>query len=77
MISLNSISKKYPGSKNYALKDVSFTLKKGEVVGLIGENGAGKTTIHLILSTLVKPSSGTAVVMETTLLKIRNLYAGI
>ena len=41
-----------------AVRDVSFEVNKGEVVSLIGANGAGKTTILRTLSGLVRPSSG-------------------
>ena len=48
------------GSENHALKGVSLCIKKGEVFGLLGENGAGKTTILSILYGMQKPDSGTA-----------------
>lgn len=41
-----------------ALKHVSFDVKKGEVVGLIGNNGAGKSTILKVISGILKPSNG-------------------
>ena len=41
-----------------ALKHVSFDVKKGEVVGLIGHNGAGKSTILKVISGILKPSEG-------------------
>ena len=41
-----------------AVRDVSFEVNEGEVVSLIGANGAGKTTILRTLSGLVRPSSG-------------------
>lgn len=45
-----------------AVRDVSFDCRPGEVFGLLGPNGAGKTTTLRILSTVLKPTSGRAVV---------------
>lgn len=45
-----------------ALRDVSFTVPTGSILGLLGHNGAGKTTIVKILSTLLTPTSGRATV---------------
>ena len=52
--------KKYP--KNEALKDVSFTVKKGETVGIIGTNGSGKSTVLKIITGVLTPTKGKAVV---------------
>ena len=59
-IEVNNLSKSYGAVK--ALDEVSFSVGKGEVFGLIGPDGAGKTTLYRILCTLLLPESGTATV---------------
>ena len=59
-IEVNNVSKSY--GKVKALDHVSFTVGKGEVFGLIGPDGAGKTTMYRILCSLLLPDSGSATV---------------
>lgn len=48
----------YPGSKNMVLNDISFSLKKGEIVSFVGVNGSGKSTIIKLMCGLYKPDKG-------------------
>lgn len=59
---LNNITKTYNKGEVKAVNDVSFSVNKGELFGLIGADGAGKTSIFRILTTLLLPDSGTAFV---------------
>ncbi|MDO4465955.1 MAG: ATP-binding cassette domain-containing protein [Bacillota bacterium] len=57
--SLKSKDKKnHPGQRFYALKDISFKIPKGEVVGILGTNGSGKSTMSVILSGISEPEEG-------------------
>ena len=59
-LDVQHISKSY--GKKQAVKDVSFQIQEGEIYGLMGMNGAGKTTILRMLATLLKPDSGDALI---------------
>lgn len=60
MIEILDVTKQFKDKKVFvtALKHVSFTVKKGEIVGLLGENGAGKTTLLRTIATLLNPTEG-------------------
>ena len=49
---------RYPGSERWAIRNVDLTLRPGERVALVGENGAGKTTITKLLARLYDPTEG-------------------
>lgn len=57
-IEVSNISKSYGTQK--ALDNVSFTIRKGEIVGFLGPNGAGKSTLMKILTTYISADAGTA-----------------
>jgi len=57
MIEVENLTKRY--SSHVAVRDVSFSVRRGEVVGLLGPNGAGKSTIMRILSCFMPATSGT------------------
>lgn len=61
-IEVSHVSKRY--GKVEALHDVSFEVQRGEVFGLIGPDGAGKTSLFRIMATLLKPDEGKVTVQE-------------
>ena len=60
-IDVQELTKVFDGNVK-AVDGISFTVKKGEILGFLGPNGAGKTTTLNMLSTLLRPTSGTATV---------------
>ncbi len=60
-IEVENLSKRFKGL--FALRSISFDVKKGECFALIGPNGAGKSTMIKILTTLIRPTNGRARVM--------------
>lgn len=60
IIEINNLSKNY--GKTKALDNVSFNVERGELFGLIGPDGAGKTTLFRLLTTLLTPDEGSATV---------------
>ena len=56
-LTVQGLQKKF--GKKEAVKDVSFSMKKGEIVGLLGPNGAGKTTVFYMIVGFIRPTAGT------------------
>ena len=57
-LSLNGLYYKYPDSNNFSIQDISFAIKKGEIIGITGETGSGKTTCIDLLLGLLIPRDG-------------------
>lgn len=68
IIEVNGLTKVFENEVR-AVDDISFTVEEGEILGFLGPNGAGKTTTLNMLSTLLKPTSGTAIVNGYDILK--------
>ncbi len=70
MLKIDKLSKQY--DKKLVLDDVSFEINKGEIITILGANGAGKTTIIDSILKLVKPSSGNILYNGENIYKIKN-----
>ncbi|MBR1528483.1 MAG: ABC transporter ATP-binding protein [Oscillospiraceae bacterium] len=66
-LDVQHITKSY--GKKQAVRDVSFQIQEGEIFGLMGMNGAGKTTILRMLATLLRPDSGDALIAGNSIVK--------
>lgn len=58
VIRLDSVSFTYPGKKSPAVDSVALTIRRGEVIALVGQNGSGKTTLAKLIAGLFTPTSG-------------------
>ena len=72
MIKIEQVSKKYKGSDNFSVQNLSLQINENEIFGLLGPNGAGKTTLISILCSLIKPTSGSFSINGLTPLKNKN-----
>jgi ABC-2 type transport system ATP-binding protein len=67
MIQVEGLTKRYAG--NVAVDHVSFSVKKGQIVGFLGPNGAGKTTTMRMLTCFMPPTDGTATIADFDIVK--------
>ncbi|MFA7318379.1 MAG: ATP-binding cassette domain-containing protein, partial [Sulfuricella sp.] len=70
MISLSQVSKRYPGGYE-ALKNISFSIEKGEMVFVTGHSGAGKSTLLNLIAAIEPPSSGSIIINGQNLSQLR------
>jgi ribose transport system ATP-binding protein len=63
MYELKAVDKKFPGV--HALKAIDFHIKRGEIVGLVGENGAGKSTLMKVIYGAYQPDGGKVLINGT------------
>jgi ATP-binding cassette subfamily B protein len=70
-IRFDHVSFAYPGTERLVLDDVNLTLPAGAVVAIVGENGAGKTTLVKLLVKMYEPRSGSILVDDTPLARVR------
>jgi ABC-2 type transport system ATP-binding protein len=76
-ITLDHITKTYNKGATLAVDDISLAVEKGELFGLIGPDGAGKTTIFRLLTTLLLPDKGTGTVVGNDIVKDFHKIRGI
>lgn len=62
ILSVKNLSKKYYGQKHFAIQNINFTIQAGQIVGLLGSNGAGKSTTLKCITGMLKPTEGDAII---------------
>ena len=67
VIEINNLTKEFGDLK--AVNDVTFSIEKGQLFGLLGPNGSGKTTMIKMLTGQIKPTQGSATILKTNVLK--------
>jgi fluoroquinolone transport system ATP-binding protein len=72
MISVKNLSHSYSEDENYAVKNISFEVAKGETFGFLGPSGAGKSTTQNILTGLLKLQEGEVLVAGYDIRKVQN-----
>jgi cell division transport system ATP-binding protein len=71
VIQFSGVSKRYPGGHD-ALRQVSFSVKKGEMNFLLGHSGAGKSTLLKLITLIERPNSGQILVNDQNLTRIKS-----
>ncbi len=74
MISVENLYQDYTGKGQYAVNDVSFNIKKGEVFGFLGPSGAGKSTTQNIMTGLLKLQKGEVLYEDNSITKMKSEF---
>ena len=78
MLKITNLYKKYKKNAKYSVKDLSLEINKGEIVGFLGQNGAGKSTTKWVLLGAIPFESGTITVnnydVEKEPIKTKKFY---
>ncbi len=74
MISVKNLCHDYTGKGQYAINDVSFNIKKGEVFGFLGPSGAGKSTTQNIMTGLLKLQKGEVLYEDNSITKMKSEF---
>lgn len=69
LVEIQGLSKRFPSQATDALHDISSTIHKGKITGLVGPDGAGKTTLIRLLAGLLTPTSGSITIQEADTMK--------
>lgn len=78
MISFKNVGYTYGKSDDFSLSKINFDIKRGEILGILGKTGSGKSTIINLLSGLLKPSEGSIFLDHKNILNLKNkLYSKI
>ena len=72
-IEFKNVSFKYPNTDQYVIKNLNFKINKGEKLAIVGENGAGKSTIIKLITGLFKPTSGQILINGIDILKFNSV----
>lgn len=73
-INVNNISYKYPGRDNYIFKNANIIIKKGDIIGIKGESGSGKSTFIDLILGLLQPSSGDIYINNLDIEQFKNNF---
>ena len=71
LIQVKNLSYKYPDADELAIDNISFDVKRGEILGIVGPNGSGKSTLLNLLSGILKPLRGKILLLGEDISKIK------